>query len=73
MAAPIKKLLEGCFYSLHGMQKTEKMAEILCPYFDTDKSQLGLLKSTGKYVLATLLHLQLYAPLLYFEKHLHLA
>ena len=33
------------------MQKTEKMAEILCPYFDTDKSQLGVLKSTGNCML----------------------
>ena len=30
------------------------------------------LKSTEKYILATLLHLQLHAPLLCFEKHLHL-
>ena len=76
MAVLIEKLLADCFVNEHTActecRKQKKTAENSCPYFDTNKSKLGLLKSTDKCILATLLHLQLHAPVLCFEKHLHL-
>ena len=75
-AALIEKVLADCFLdkptACVECKKQKITAENSCPHFDTYKSKLGLLKSTGKYILALLLHLQLHAPLLCFEKHLHL-
>ena len=52
--------------------KSAISAGIQCPYFEAQKKQHGLFKSTENHILACSLHLHLNAPLIRFKKHLHL-
>ena len=52
--------------------KQQNSAGNQCPYFEVKKKQHGLFKSTENHILACSLHCQLNAPLIRFQKHLHL-
>ena len=52
--------------------KQQNSAGNQCPYFEGKKKQHGLFKSTENHILACSLHCQLNAPLIRFQKHLHL-